>query len=95
MRFRSTLLLIFDNIIGLTLSITDRTNPYSSITRKHIKRSQLIFVSINIGKDPPDQAEYSIGSGGLAELAVTGLLDVVLNGVGVTDVVDDVADRID
>lgn len=57
--------------------------------------SGFVLVGVDVGEDPADEAERSVGGGGLSEFGVVLAADVVLDGVGVADVVDDVADGID
>lgn len=54
-----------------------------------------VLVCIDIGDDPSNDAKDCVGGGGLREFSVIGGADVVLDCIGVADVVDDVTDRVD
>lgn len=55
----------------------------------------LVLVGVDVGDDPRDGAKHSICSGRLRKFWVIGGPDIVSHRVGVTDIVDDVADRVD
>jgi hypothetical protein len=54
-----------------------------------------VLVGIDIGDDPSYGAQDSIGRGCLRELTIVGCADVVSDCVGMTHVIDYVADGVD
>lgn len=54
-----------------------------------------VLVCIDVCDDPSDDAQDCVCRGSLGELAIVGGADVVLDCVGMADVVDDVTDRVD
>ena len=55
----------------------------------------LVFVSVDIGDDPRNGAQDGVGSGCLGKFWVIWFGYVVFDRIGVADIVDDVADRVD
>ena len=54
-----------------------------------------MLIGVDIGKDPSKHAQGRIDSSCLSQLIVSYFIDIVPDGIGMTDIKYDIAERID